>query len=139
MLTSLGTLDVGQGSEARPLAGDGSTSRIRDGTRLLSGMEARTLSGMEAPALCLTATHGWCLYACVRAFAPDPDPRGRRHLHVRYRPRLPLPLGAPNTRLAVLTLAEPYGLVRKTLIKRNRGLTELQLNLKGFQFLNINI
>ena len=38
-----------------------------------------------------------------------------------------------------LTLAEPYGLVRKNLIKRNRGLTELQLNLKGFQFLNINI
>ena len=44
-----------------------------------------------------------------------------------------------NFRLNALTLAEPYGLVRKTLIKRNRGLTELQLNLKGFQFLNINI
>ena len=38
-----------------------------------------------------------------------------------------------------LTLAEPYGLVRKTLIKRNRGLTNLQLNLKGFQVLNISI
>ena len=38
-----------------------------------------------------------------------------------------------------LTLAEPYGLVRQSLIKRNKALTDLQLNLKGFQFLNINI
>ena len=38
-----------------------------------------------------------------------------------------------------LTLAEPYGLVRQSLIKRNRALTYLQLNLKGFQVLNISI
>ena len=38
-----------------------------------------------------------------------------------------------------LTLAEPYGLVRQSLIKTNRALTDLQPNLKGFQFLNINI
>ena len=35
---------------------------------------------------------------------------------------------------ARLTLAEPYGLVRQSLIKRNKALTDLQLNLKGFQF-----
>ena len=39
----------------------------------------------------------------------------------------------------LLTLAEPYGLVRQSLIKRNKALTYLQLNLKGFQVLNIRI
>ena len=45
----------------------------------------------------------------------------------------------PGPRPPGLTLAEPYGLVRQNLIKRNRVLTDLQLNLKGFQVLNISI
>ena len=48
-------------------------------------------------------------------------------------------IGYASVRQGIAGGAEPYGLVRKNLIKRNRGLTKLQLNLKGFQVLNISI